>query len=133
MTDKFIEIKPVRRVSINSENEWSKVPKLGLGTTPGGTMFGTTPGGTRIVYDRIYLLAYKASSLNSTPPKLPQIPGVTTDLRSGDGGDMNPISEQDEDISSEPNSKEEPKDQQNIVKRSAVNNRAMDEDDLDFE
>uniref|UniRef100_A0A671X4B3 Eukaryotic translation initiation factor 4E binding protein 1 n=1 Tax=Sparus aurata TaxID=8175 RepID=A0A671X4B3_SPAAU len=46
-------------------------------TTPGGTMFSTTPGGTRIIYDRKFLLQCRTSPLTRTPPKLPDIPGVT--------------------------------------------------------
>ena len=73
----------IRRVSIPTENDWINLPnKENLGTTPGGTMFGMTPGGTRIMYDRLYLNSLKNSSLSMTPPcGIPQIPGVTYDIR----------------------------------------------------
>lgn len=50
-------------------------------TTPGGTLFSTTPGGTRIIYDRKFLLQCRTSPLTRTPPNLPDIPGVTTPLK----------------------------------------------------
>lgn len=74
----------IRRVSVTDPKD---LPKVGLGETPGGTLFGTTPGGTRIIYERLFLLQRKESPAARTPPKLPNIPGVTTDL-SGDGPQM---------------------------------------------
>merc|ERR1712036_66021 len=71
----------IRRVSITDPKD---MPKHGIAETPGGTLFGTTPGGTRIIYDRLFLLQRKESPAARTPPKLPQITGVTADL-SGDG------------------------------------------------
>lgn len=75
-----IEIK-TRRVSITDETAWKNLPKHNIAETPGGTMFGTTPGGTRIIYDRLFMLAQKNSPVARTPPKLPKIPGVTSDLK----------------------------------------------------
>ncbi|XP_051907235.1 eukaryotic translation initiation factor 4E-binding protein 1-like [Hippocampus zosterae] len=67
------DIPAVRRVAVleaaHMPHEYS--------TTPGGTVFSTTPGGTRIIYDRKFLLQCRTSPLACTPPKLPDIPGVT--------------------------------------------------------
>lgn len=39
------------------------------------------PSGTRIIYDRKFLLQCRTSPLTRTPPKMPDIPGVTRPLR----------------------------------------------------
>ncbi|XP_061603496.1 eukaryotic translation initiation factor 4E-binding protein 2-like [Phyllopteryx taeniolatus] len=71
------DIPPVRRLAVleaaHMPHEYS--------TTPGGTVFSTTPGGTRIIYDRKFLLQCRTSPLARTPPKLPDIPGVTRPLK----------------------------------------------------
>jgi len=64
----------IRRVSITDPRD---MPISGIAETPGGTIFGTTPGGTRIIYERAFLLQRKGVPASQTPPKLPQIPGVT--------------------------------------------------------
>ncbi|XP_030291962.1 eukaryotic translation initiation factor 4E-binding protein 1-like isoform X1 [Sparus aurata] len=70
-------IPAVRRVAIHDS---AHMPQ-DYSTTPGGTMFSTTPGGTRIIYDRKFLLQCRTSPLTRTPPKLPDIPGVTRPLK----------------------------------------------------
>ncbi|XP_077399092.1 eukaryotic translation initiation factor 4E-binding protein 1-like [Vanacampus margaritifer] len=71
------DIPAVRRVAVleaaHMPHEYSM--------TPGGTVFSTTPGGTRIIYDRKFLLQCRTSPLANTPPKLPNIPGVTRPLK----------------------------------------------------
>ncbi|XP_049594865.1 eukaryotic translation initiation factor 4E-binding protein 1 [Syngnathus scovelli] len=67
------DIPAVRRVAVL---EAAHMPQ-DYSTTPGGTVFSTTPGGTRIIYDRKFLLQCRTSPLAHTPPKLPDIPGVT--------------------------------------------------------
>ncbi|XP_041816378.1 eukaryotic translation initiation factor 4E-binding protein 1-like [Chelmon rostratus] len=71
------EIPAVRRVAIHDA---AHMPQ-DYSTTPGGTLFSTTPGGTRIIYDRKFLLQCRTSPLTRTPPKLPDIPGVTRPLK----------------------------------------------------
>ncbi|XP_041667068.1 eukaryotic translation initiation factor 4E-binding protein 1-like [Cheilinus undulatus] len=71
------EIPAVRRVTIHDA---AHMPQ-DYSTTPGGTLFSTTPGGTRIIYDRKFLLQCRTSPLTRTPPKLPDIPGVTRPLK----------------------------------------------------
>ncbi|XP_054613685.1 eukaryotic translation initiation factor 4E-binding protein 2-like [Dunckerocampus dactyliophorus] len=71
------DIPAVRRVAIL---EAAHMPQE-YSTTPGGTVFSTTPGGTRIIYDRKFLLQRRNSPLTRTPPKLPDIPGVTRPLK----------------------------------------------------
>jgi len=91
-----IEIKE-RRVSITDANVWKALPKHNIAETPGGTMWGTTPGGTRIIYDRLFMLAQKNSPCARTPPKLPKIPGVTVSLAESSlasGDTMKPIREE---------------------------------------
>lgn len=39
------------------------------------------PTGTRIIYDRKFLLQCRSSPLTRTPPKLPDIPGVTRPMK----------------------------------------------------
>uniref|UniRef100_A0A3Q2PE62 Eukaryotic translation initiation factor 4E binding protein 1 n=1 Tax=Fundulus heteroclitus TaxID=8078 RepID=A0A3Q2PE62_FUNHE len=75
-TSRSLEIPAVRRIAIHDA---AHMPKE-YSTTPGGTMFSTTPGGTRIIYDRKFLLQCRTSPLAFTPPKLPDIPGVTRPL-----------------------------------------------------
>ncbi|KAG7499413.1 eukaryotic translation initiation factor 4E-binding protein 1-like [Solea senegalensis] len=76
-TTKSRAIPAVRRVAIHDA---AHMP-VDYSTTPGGTLFSTTPGGTRIIYERKFLLQCRMSPLALTPPKLPDIPGVTTPLR----------------------------------------------------
>nr|XP_057921127.1 eukaryotic translation initiation factor 4E-binding protein 2-like [Doryrhamphus excisus] len=71
------DIPAVRRVAVL---EAAHMPQE-YSTTPGGTVFSTTPGGTRIIYDRKFLLQRRNSPLTRTPPKLPDIPGVTSPLK----------------------------------------------------
>ncbi|TNM91838.1 eukaryotic translation initiation factor 4E-binding protein 1-like [Takifugu rubripes] len=71
------EIPAVRRVAIHDS---AHMPQ-DYSTTPGGTVFSTTPGGTRIIYDRKFLLQCRSSPLTRTPPKLPDIPGVTRPIK----------------------------------------------------
>ncbi|XP_061657215.1 eukaryotic translation initiation factor 4E-binding protein 1-like [Syngnathoides biaculeatus] len=71
------DIPAVRRVAVL---EAAHMPQE-YSTTPGGTVFSTTPGGTRIIYDRKFLLQCRTSPLARTPPKLPDIPGVTRPLK----------------------------------------------------
>ncbi|XP_077593982.1 eukaryotic translation initiation factor 4E-binding protein 1-like [Stigmatopora nigra] len=71
------DIPAVRRVAVL---EAAHMPQE-YSTTPGGTVFSTTPGGTRIIYDRKFLLQCRTSPLAHTPPKLPDIPGVTRPLK----------------------------------------------------
>ncbi|XP_027882311.1 eukaryotic translation initiation factor 4E-binding protein 3-like [Xiphophorus couchianus] len=75
-TSRSLEIPAVRRIAIHDA---AHMPKE-YSTTPGGTLFSTTPGGTRIIYDRKFLLQCRTSPLTRTPPKLPDIPGVTRPL-----------------------------------------------------
>ncbi|XP_008323119.1 eukaryotic translation initiation factor 4E-binding protein 1-like [Cynoglossus semilaevis] len=77
-------IPAVRRVAILDA---AHMP-LDYSTTPGGTLFSTTPGGTRIIYDRKFLLQCRTSPLTRTPPKLPDIPGVTRPLKRNESSDM---------------------------------------------
>ncbi|XP_074474114.1 eukaryotic translation initiation factor 4E-binding protein 2-like [Sebastes fasciatus] len=74
------DIPAVRRVTIHDA---AHMPQ-DYSTTPGGTLFSTTPGGTRIIYDRKFLLQCRTSPLARTPPNLPDIPGVTTPLKTND-------------------------------------------------
>ncbi|XP_060917546.1 eukaryotic translation initiation factor 4E-binding protein 1-like [Labrus mixtus] len=76
-TTRSREIPAVRRVTIDDA---AHMPQ-DYSTTPGGTLFSTTPGGTRIIYDRKFLLQCRTSPLTRTPPKLPDIPGVTRALK----------------------------------------------------
>ncbi|XP_042365191.1 eukaryotic translation initiation factor 4E-binding protein 2-like [Plectropomus leopardus] len=76
-TTRSREIPAVRRVAIHDA---AHMPQ-DYSTTPGGTLFSTTPGGTRIIYDRKFLLQCRTSPLARTPPKLPDIPGVTSPLK----------------------------------------------------
>ncbi|XP_075885109.1 eukaryotic translation initiation factor 4E-binding protein 1-like [Nelusetta ayraudi] len=71
------DIPAVRRVAVHDS---AHMPQE-YSTTPGGTMFSTTPGGTRIIYDRKFLLQCRTSPLTHTPPKMPDIPGVTRPLK----------------------------------------------------
>ncbi|XP_034565370.1 eukaryotic translation initiation factor 4E-binding protein 1-like [Notolabrus celidotus] len=71
------DIPAVRRVAIHDA---AHMPQ-DYSTTPGGTLFSTTPGGTRIIYDRKFLLQCRTSPLTRTPPKMPDIPGVTRPLK----------------------------------------------------
>ncbi|XP_061887097.1 eukaryotic translation initiation factor 4E-binding protein 1-like isoform X2 [Entelurus aequoreus] len=83
------DIPAVRRVAVL---EAAHMPQE-YSTTPGGTMFSTTPGGTRIIYDRKFLLQCRTSPLTRTPPKLPDIPGVTTSLKRGSSTETNQLTE----------------------------------------
>ncbi|XP_061589425.1 eukaryotic translation initiation factor 4E-binding protein 1-like [Cololabis saira] len=80
------EIPPVRRIPIHDA---AHLPQE-YSTTPGGTLFSITPGGTRIIYDRKFLLQCRTSPLACTPPKLPDIPGVTRPLSSDSPNHTNP-------------------------------------------
>ncbi|KAM9820765.1 eukaryotic translation initiation factor 4E-binding protein 1 [Neosynchiropus ocellatus] len=80
------EIPAVRRVAIHDA---AHMPQ-DYSTTPGGTLFSTTPGGTRIIYDRKFLLQCRSSPLTRTPPKLPDIPGVTSPLKRGSSTEASP-------------------------------------------
>ncbi|XP_029024193.1 eukaryotic translation initiation factor 4E-binding protein 1-like [Betta splendens] len=77
------EIPAIRRVAIHDA---AHMPQ-DYSTTPGGTLFSTTPGGTRIIYDRKFLMQCRTSPLTRTPPKLPDIPGVTRPLEPGNGAE----------------------------------------------
>ncbi|KAI3362050.1 hypothetical protein L3Q82_012394 [Scortum barcoo] len=79
-------IPAVRRVAIHDA---AHMPQE-YSTTPGGTLFSTTPGGTRIIYDRKFLLQCRTSPLAQTPPKLPDIPGVTSPLKADSLSGENP-------------------------------------------
>ncbi|XP_034457671.1 eukaryotic translation initiation factor 4E-binding protein 1-like [Hippoglossus hippoglossus] len=79
-------IPAVRRVAIHDA---AHMPQ-DYSTTPGGTLFSTTPGGTRIIYDRKFLLQCRTSPLTRTPPKLPDIPGVTSPLKLNNSPDTKP-------------------------------------------
>ncbi|XP_061783304.1 eukaryotic translation initiation factor 4E-binding protein 1-like isoform X1 [Nerophis lumbriciformis] len=83
------DIPAVRRVAVL---EAAHMPQE-YSTTPGGTMFSTTPGGTRIIYDRKFLLQCRTSPLTRTPPKLPDIPGVTTSLKRESSTETNQLTE----------------------------------------
>ncbi|XP_047426565.1 eukaryotic translation initiation factor 4E-binding protein 2-like [Mugil cephalus] len=84
-TTRSREIPAVRRVAIHDA---AHMPQ-DYSTTPGGTLFSTTPGGTRIIYDRKFLLQCRTSPLARTPPTLPDIPGVTSDLKRDSSSDTN--------------------------------------------
>lgn len=45
------------------------------------SFFLQRPAGTRIIYDRKFLLQCRTSPLTHTPPKMPDIPGVTRPLK----------------------------------------------------
>lgn len=47
------------------------------------------PSGTRIIYDRKFLLQCRTSPLTRTPPKLPDIPGVTSPIKPESTSDTN--------------------------------------------
>ncbi|XP_074545837.1 eukaryotic translation initiation factor 4E-binding protein 1-like isoform X2 [Halichoeres trimaculatus] len=76
-TTRSRDIPAVRRVAVHDA---AHMPQ-DYSTTPGGTLFSTTPGGTRIIYDRKFLLQCRTSPLTRTPPKMPDIPGVTRPLK----------------------------------------------------
>ncbi|KAM9822914.1 eukaryotic translation initiation factor 4E-binding protein 1 [Syngnathus typhle] len=85
-------IPSIRRVAIHDAEHMPQ----DYSTTPGGTLFSTTPGGTRIIYDRKFLLGCRSSPLAKTPPRLPDIPGVTSppsagtnDKKASDGERLN--------------------------------------------
>ncbi|XP_026194679.1 eukaryotic translation initiation factor 4E-binding protein 1-like [Anabas testudineus] len=84
-TTRSLEIPAIRRVAIHDA---AHMPQE-YSTTPGGTVFSTTPGGTRIIYDRKFLMQCRTSPLTRTPPKLPDIPGVTRPLEAKDAADAN--------------------------------------------
>ncbi|XP_051268891.1 eukaryotic translation initiation factor 4E-binding protein 1 [Dicentrarchus labrax] len=79
------DIPAVRRVTIHDS---AHMPQ-DYSTTPGGTLFSTTPGGTRIIYDRKFLLQCRTSPLTRTPPKMPDIPGVTLPLKPDSSSNTN--------------------------------------------
>ncbi|CAJ1071211.1 eukaryotic translation initiation factor 4E-binding protein 1-like [Xyrichtys novacula] len=83
-TTRSREIPAVRRVAIHDA---AHMPQ-DYSTTPGGTLFSTTPGGTRIIYDRKFLLQCRTSPLTRTPPKMPDIPGVTRPLKPDTSSNM---------------------------------------------
>uniref|UniRef100_A0A1A8SJN6 Eukaryotic translation initiation factor 4E binding protein 1 n=1 Tax=Nothobranchius rachovii TaxID=451742 RepID=A0A1A8SJN6_9TELE len=84
-TSRSREIPAVRRIAIHDA---AHMPQ-DYSTTPGGTVFSTTPGGTRIIYDRKFLLQCRMSPLTRTPPNLPDIPGVTSQLNPDSSNDTN--------------------------------------------
>ncbi|XP_015240107.1 PREDICTED: eukaryotic translation initiation factor 4E-binding protein 1-like isoform X2 [Cyprinodon variegatus] len=88
-TSRSLEIPAVRRIAIHDA---AHMPKE-YSTTPGGTLFSTTPGGTRIIYDRKFLLQCRSSPLTRTPPKLPDIPGVTRPIDPDSSNNENPPEE----------------------------------------
>ncbi|XP_017266053.1 eukaryotic translation initiation factor 4E-binding protein 2-like [Kryptolebias marmoratus] len=88
-TSRSREIPAVRRIAVHDA---AHMPQ-DYSTTPGGTMFSTTPGGTRIIYDRKFLLQCRTSPLTRTPPKLPDIPGVTRPLNPDSSSDANRVDE----------------------------------------
>lgn len=48
------------------------------------------PAGTRIIYDRKFLMQCRTSPLTRTPPKLPDIPGVTRPLEADEHSEQKP-------------------------------------------
>ncbi|KAM6902266.1 eukaryotic translation initiation factor 4E-binding protein 1-like [Xenentodon cancila] len=107
-TTRSREIPAVRRIAIHDA---AHMPQ-DYSTTPGGTLFSTTPGGTRIIYDRKFLLQCRTSPLTRTPPKLPDIPGVTSPLISGSPNHTNqpeqtPSNNNESDVHTEENAGDE--------------------------
>jgi hypothetical protein len=129
----------IRRVSITDPKD---LPKHGIAETPGGTLFGTTPGGTRIIYDRLFLLQRKESPAAKTPPRLPNIPGVTADLDS-DGPNIGTTDNRRISIIRENSQEEEETEELNNNKHATSNNNNAemngndnnyeDDDDLGME
>lgn len=56
---------------------WAQVSSLSAVAAP-------HPPGTRIIYDRKFLMQCRTSPLTRTPPKLPDIPGVTRPVEPND-------------------------------------------------